>query len=85
MAYLTCGRCGLEIKIRAAFLRIENCPRCLARAAIVSPLVLSTRALTPAAGRRAPAPVERAPAQRVPDPLLVEAAAHLGRAGGQQP
>lgn len=42
MSYLTCGRCGLEIKIQAAFLRIESCPRCLARGATVAPMVLST-------------------------------------------
>jgi hypothetical protein len=50
MAYLNCGRCGLEIKIQAAYLRLENCPRCLARAAIVSPMVVSRGALAPAAG-----------------------------------
>ncbi|MEA2153925.1 MAG: hypothetical protein QOE11_65 [Solirubrobacteraceae bacterium] len=55
MAYLNCGRCGLEIKIRAAFLRLENCPRCLARSAVVSPLVPSTEALTPASGWGPPA------------------------------
>ena len=35
---LHCARCGLEITIQASFLRIENCPRCLARTRIVSPL-----------------------------------------------
>ena len=81
MAYLTCGRCGLEIKIRAAFLRIENCPRCLARTAIVSPLVLSARALTPADGHGGPAS-DHPP--RASDALLVDPAAQLGRPGGQQ-
>jgi hypothetical protein len=60
MAYLHCGRCSLEIKIQAAFLRLENCPRCLARAALVSPLVPapSRRAVPP----RAPSPQPAAPA-----------------------
>jgi hypothetical protein len=35
---LHCARCGLEITIQATFLRIENCPRCLARSRAVSPL-----------------------------------------------
>jgi hypothetical protein len=40
MPYLYCRRCGLEIKIQAAFLRIENCPRCLARTATSARLAL---------------------------------------------
>jgi hypothetical protein len=82
MAYLTCGRCGLEIKIRAAFLRIENCPRCLARSAIVSPLVLSTRALTPAAGGSPPAADH--PSLQAPDPPLLDPAAQIGPSGQQR-
>jgi len=31
MSYLHCGRCGLQIRIQASFMRIEHCPRCLAR------------------------------------------------------
>lgn len=42
MAYLHCARCGLQIKIHAPFLSIENCPRCLVRTAIVSPMTLSS-------------------------------------------
>ena len=67
MAYLNCGRCGLEIKIQAAFLRLDNCPRCLARTAIVSPLVVSRRALTPAAGWGLPAEAG-GPAPEAPRP-----------------
>lgn len=48
MAYLNCGRCGLEIKIQAAYLRIDNCPRCLARSATVAPMTLSSDRVTPA-------------------------------------
>jgi hypothetical protein len=49
-AYLHCGRCGLQIRIQAEFLRLENCPRCLARTATVSPMALSAKRVTPAAG-----------------------------------
>ena len=41
MPYLSCGRCGLQIKIQAAYLRIANCPRCLARTAMIAPMTLS--------------------------------------------
>ncbi len=44
MLYLCCRRCGLEIKIQAEFLRMENCPRCLGRSATVTPLVTSANA-----------------------------------------
>jgi hypothetical protein len=50
MAYLTCGRCGLQIRIRADYLRLDNCPRCLARSAIVSPMAVSATHVSPAAG-----------------------------------
>ena len=50
MSYLNCGRCGLQIKIQAAYLRIENCPRCLARNGVVSPMTLSSRGVTHAVG-----------------------------------
>lgn len=50
MAYLNCGRCGLEIKIQAAYLRIENCPRCLARDATLTPMTLSSSGVTHAGG-----------------------------------
>ena len=50
MAYLHCGRCGLQIKIQATFMRIENCPRCLARSATVAPLVQSAKWISPAVG-----------------------------------
>lgn len=38
MPYLTCVRCGLTIRTQVAFLTLENCPRCLARSGVVSPL-----------------------------------------------
>jgi hypothetical protein len=48
MSYLHCGRCGLQIRIQASFMRIEHCPRCLARSATVSPLVESGTWVRPA-------------------------------------
>ena len=50
MPYLHCGRCGLQIRIQAPFMSLENCPRCLARSATVAPLVRSEKWVTPAAG-----------------------------------
>lgn len=41
MTYLHCPRCRLTIKCRAHYLMLTNCPRCLARAAIASPLSAS--------------------------------------------
>lgn len=56
MAYLNCGRCGLRIRIQAAYLKMDNCPRCLARNATVVPMTLSSGAVTPAAGWGSRAP-----------------------------
>jgi hypothetical protein len=50
MPYLHCGRCGLQIKIQAEYLRLENCPRCLARSKALMPLVLSANRVDPAVG-----------------------------------
>jgi hypothetical protein len=50
MSYLRCGRCGLQIRVQAEYLSIDNCPRCLARSALVSPLVRSAKWVSPAAG-----------------------------------
>lgn len=56
MTYLQCPRCRLAIRCRAHYLMLTNCPRCLARAAVVSPL--SASVLRPAelgaAARRVP-------------------------------
>jgi hypothetical protein len=41
MTYLHCPRCRLAIRCRAHYLTLTNCPRCLARAGIVSPLFAS--------------------------------------------
>ena len=50
MQYLKCVRCGLEIRTRPARVQIENCPRCLARSATMSPMVLTAQALSAAVG-----------------------------------
>jgi hypothetical protein len=50
MPYLNCGRCGLQIKVQPAFLRMENCPRCLARSATKMPMVLRPNGVVQAAG-----------------------------------
>ena len=50
MPYLHCGRCGLQIKIQAEYLRMEHCPRCLARSKALMPLVLSAKRVDPAVG-----------------------------------
>lgn len=49
MAYLNCGRCGLQIRVRS-YLRVDNCARCLAHSAVVAPLTLSSRGVIPAVG-----------------------------------
>lgn len=39
--FLHCPRCRLAIRCRAPYLTLINCPRCLARASITSPLFAS--------------------------------------------
>jgi len=39
--YLHCPRCRLAIRCRAQYLTMTNCPRCMARAAVASPLFAS--------------------------------------------
>jgi tRNA G26 N,N-dimethylase Trm1 len=41
MTYLHCPRCRLAVRCRASYLAFTNCPRCIARAAIVSPMFSS--------------------------------------------
>jgi hypothetical protein len=43
MEYLKCVRCGLEIRTKPARAQIEHCPRCLARHAAKSSMVLTGR------------------------------------------
>ncbi len=51
MSYLHCRRCGLQIRIQATFMRVENCPRCLARTATMSPLLERTEWVRPPVAR----------------------------------
>lgn len=55
MTVLSCGRCGLEIKIRAEYLQIASCPRCLACRASVTPLTRSPDGVIAAAWGTRPA------------------------------
>lgn len=41
MAYMNCPRCGLTVRLQAAFLALERCPRCLARTGLSVPMQLS--------------------------------------------
>lgn len=41
MTYQHCPRCRLAIRCRATYLMLAHCPRCLARAAMISPLFCS--------------------------------------------
>jgi hypothetical protein len=51
MSYLTCPRCRLSIRIRAPYLMLRNCPRCLGRAGLPTPMHVSS-------GPRMTVPVE---------------------------
>ena len=52
MSYLSCPRCRLTIRIRAPYLGMRNCPRCLAHAGLPTPMYASPR-------RVIPSPVEK--------------------------
>jgi len=41
MSYLNCPRCGLSIRLRAPYLALERCPRCLARAGLTIPMYVT--------------------------------------------
>jgi hypothetical protein len=43
MSYLSCPRCRLTIRIRAPYLALRNCPRCLAHAGLPTPMYTSSR------------------------------------------
>jgi hypothetical protein len=43
MSYLSCPRCRLTIRIRAPYLTMRNCPRCLAHAGLPTPMYASSR------------------------------------------
>jgi hypothetical protein len=51
MSYLTCPRCRLSIHVRAPYLMLRNCPRCLGRVGLPTPMYVSS-------GPRLTAPIE---------------------------
>jgi hypothetical protein len=46
MSYLSCPRCRLTIRIRAPYLAMRNCPRCLAHAGLPTPMYSTPRRVT---------------------------------------
>ncbi len=66
MSYMNCPRCGLSIRLRASYLIMERCPRCLARRQAVVQMYVSDRpggppaALAPRQADRARKRKERA-------------------------
>ena len=75
MSYLSCPRCRLTIRIRAPYLAMRNCPRCLAHAGIPTPMYTSPRRLTERAvdepARVAANPTDVPAADRAPIPLHI--------------
>jgi hypothetical protein len=47
MSYVSCPRCGLTVRLRAAFLALDHCPRCLARPGIAVEMLTSERRIWP--------------------------------------
>ncbi len=43
MAYMNCPCCGLSIRLRASYLAMERCPRCLVRRKAVVAMYISER------------------------------------------
>ncbi len=56
MSYMNCPRCGLSIRLRASYLTLERCPRCLARSGLAVPMQLSPNRWSPAGGASVRAP-----------------------------
>lgn len=57
---MNCPRCALAVRVRADYLKLERCPRCLARAGVSVPLYESdTPEWSLAAQEIAAAPVDR--------------------------
>ena len=42
-SYMSCTHCGLTVRLRAPYLLLERCPRCLARRGISVPMEVSER------------------------------------------
>lgn len=43
MSYMNCPRCRFSIRLRASYLTLERCPRCLARRQVVVQMYISDR------------------------------------------
>jgi hypothetical protein len=77
MSYLSCPRCRLTIRIRAPYLVLRNCPRCLARAGLPTPMYVS-------AGPSMPIPAVDARARIAPEPINASSAADPVIADGEK-
>jgi hypothetical protein len=66
LSYLSCPRCALSIRVRASWLVMERCPRCLARHGAVVELEehATPPRLRPGSGLGRVAPAEAAEAAR---------------------
>jgi hypothetical protein len=49
MSYMNCPSCGLSIRLRASYLALERCPRCLARRKVAVAMYLSRQPGVPPA------------------------------------
>lgn len=82
MAFMSCGRCGLQIRIQATHLRLEHCPRCLARSARVVPMALSASRVTPAIGWGSRAPEHRSDPREPGEPFAGQRVEEVDRREG---
>jgi anti-sigma B factor antagonist len=41
MAFMNCPRCGLAVRLRAPYLTLDRCPRCLAKSGLSVPMTIS--------------------------------------------
>jgi hypothetical protein len=57
MSYMKCPSCGFSIYLRAAFLTVDRCPRCLARRGKAIPMVATECRSWPVTGTE-PASIE---------------------------
>jgi hypothetical protein len=53
MSYVNCPRCGLAVRLRAPFLAVRHCPRCVARRGIAVEMLISEPRTLPAPTRQA--------------------------------
>lgn len=65
MSYLNCPRCRLSIRIRASYLVMRNCPRCLAHAGLPTPMYVSPSPRATATHLDEPVPARPKPTKLV--------------------